>query len=137
MEVAAFIGSEEWVDLYRVFDSQLVTGHPIGEAGRRARGVLVGGRRPGGDQSMVRYDEAVGASAGAGPARDWLLAYNRNDTQATRALRDWLDDGASACPAIESACGTGHEGTNSRGATEARPDPAAPPSWAGVRFSSS
>ncbi len=103
-EVADFIGSDQWVDLYRVFDSQLVTGHPAGlktVAGLAGFSYQVA--EAGGDQSMVRYDEAVGASAGAEQARDWLLAYNRNDTQATLALREWLDDAASACPPIESA----------------------------------
>jgi predicted RecB family nuclease len=103
-EVAAFVGSDQWVDLYRIFDSQLVTGR---SAGLKSVAALAGFSwevaDPGGDQSMVRYDEAVGASAGAEQARDWLLAYNRNDTQATLALRDWLDNGAGACPPIASA----------------------------------
>ena len=103
-EVADFIGSDQWVDLYRVFDRQLVTGH---SAGLKTVAALAGFSwqvaDAGGDQSMVRYDEAVGASGGAEQARDWLLAYNRNDTQATLALRDWLDDAASGCPPIETA----------------------------------
>jgi predicted RecB family nuclease len=103
-QVAAFVGSDQWVDLYRVFDRQLVTGR---SAGLKTVAALAGFSwevaDAGGDQSMVRYDEAVGASAGAEQARAWLLAYNRNDTQATLALRDWLDDAASTCPPIESA----------------------------------
>jgi predicted RecB family nuclease len=52
---------------------------------------------------MLRYD--VAADGGApGPesaaARDWLLTYNRNDVEATRSLRDWLDQDASSCPPV-------------------------------------
>ncbi len=112
-EVAAFIGSDQWVDLYRVFDRQLVTGQ---SAGLKTAAALAAfsweAADAGGDQSMVRYDEAVGASAGAERARAWLLAYNKNDTQATLALREWLDDAASSCPPIESErCSDGMRGS--------------------------
>ncbi len=99
-EVAAFVGSDQWVDLYRVFDSQLITGH---SAALKAVAPLAGFSwevpDPGGEESMVRYDLATGTHADQA-ARDWLLAYNRNDTEATLALRDWLQQAASGCPSI-------------------------------------
>jgi len=100
-EIAAFTRSDQWVDMYAVFRRQMITGHA---SGLKQVAPLAGFSwevaNPGGDESIVRYDAAV---TGDDRARDWLIAYNRNDTQATLALREWLDHSASECPPIEQA----------------------------------
>jgi predicted RecB family nuclease len=100
-EVAAFAGSQQWVDLYRVFADQLITGGPTGlKAVAPLAGFSWEVGDPGGDEAILRYEQATGHE-GDPAARAWLLAYNRNDTEATRALRSWLDEAASGCPSIE------------------------------------
>lgn len=98
--VAAFTGGDDWVDLLRVFDRQLITGASVG---LKRVAVLAGYSwevdDPGGAISMAYYDRAVGGDTAA---REWLLAYNRGDTEATAALREWLGHAATGCPSVES-----------------------------------
>jgi hypothetical protein len=93
-EVDAFIDSSPWVDLHRVFTSQVITGSG---AGLKTTAALAGfawrDDDPGGEQSMAWYtqatthpDEAVRAAS-----RARILAYNEDDVHATYALREWLD----------------------------------------------
>ncbi len=109
-EVAAFTGSAQWVDLYRIFDRQMITG---GSAALKAVAPLAGFgwevADPGGDEAMARYEHAAGPD-GDPDARAWLVAYNRNDTEATRALRVWLDQAASGYPCVADAVNQGTAG---------------------------
>lgn len=104
-EVEAFIGSDEWVDMLQVFDSRLITGGPGGlKVVAPLSGFAWSVEDPGGGDSMLRYDEAVGATTSEERerARDWLLRYNRGDVEATLSIRDWMQARGEAIPPIES-----------------------------------
>ncbi|HET9058552.1 MAG TPA: TM0106 family RecB-like putative nuclease [Acidimicrobiales bacterium] len=103
-EVKKFVTSDQWVDLLRVFDSQLITGTGVG---LKEVAPLAGFHwevdDPGGAMSMLYYDQAVrrASSGQRTAAQAWLLTYNRNDVQATAALRRWLRTDAARCLPVE------------------------------------
>jgi predicted RecB family nuclease len=104
-QVEEFIASDGWIDMLRVFDGQLITG---GGSGLKAIAPLAGFswrvEDPGGSESMLRYDVAIGSPSEAEreAARGWLLTYNRGDVEATLAIREWLDGDSGSIAPIES-----------------------------------
>ncbi len=96
-EIGSFIGSGEWIDILKEWDSQLITG---GSSGLKKIASLTDFQweveDAGGDESMIKHDLAAGGDTSA---QDWLLAYNRGDVEATLAVREWMS--ASAVPGIE------------------------------------
>lgn len=103
-QVARFLGSDEWVDMLKVFRTQVVTG---GGNGLKDVAQLVGYEWPvddaGGGTSMLQYELARDSTdpKEREAARQWLLDYNRGDVEATAALRDWLDTEGLSLPGIE------------------------------------
>jgi predicted RecB family nuclease len=104
-EVSAFIGSEQWVDLLQVVDSNLIIGGGLGlKKVAPIAGFSWSVDDPGGDASMLRYDLAVAGTEEheRERARAWLLTYNQGDVEATLAIRDWLEREGDSIPRIES-----------------------------------
>ncbi len=103
-QVEEFIASDYWVDMRRVFESQLITGEGSGlKAVAPLAGFSWGVEDPGGGESMLRYDVAVGSASEPerDEARRWLLTYNRDDVRATFAIREWLDRDPGSIAPIE------------------------------------
>lgn len=103
-EVEELVGSEDWVDLLQVADDHLITG---GSKGLKKLAPLAGfaweDDDPGGEQSMHWHDLAVDApdEAEREANRTRLLTYNRNDVEATLALREWMQREGDRLPRID------------------------------------
>ncbi|MEZ5135595.1 MAG: ribonuclease H-like domain-containing protein [Acidimicrobiales bacterium] len=103
-QVEALVRHPGWVDLLRVAQASIVTG---GSMGLKALAPMAGfaweDDDAGGEQSMGWHDLAVDA---ADPAvrdanRARLLTYNRNDVEATLALRRWMCTEAAGLPRLD------------------------------------
>ncbi|MGH2830054.1 MAG: TM0106 family RecB-like putative nuclease [Actinomycetota bacterium] len=104
-DVDAFIDSQEWVDLRPVFERHLITGTGVGlKVVAPLAGFAWEVDDAGGQESMLRYDVAVGGATvkERAAAREWLLTYNRGDVEATAMLRDWLQKESASLPSITS-----------------------------------
>lgn len=118
-EVERFIGSDEWVDVFRVAKSQLIStgGHGLKVVAPMA-GFHWRDEDSDGEASLGFYRVAVGLSDGDAPgARVKLLRYNEDDCRATAAVREWLDasevpDGAEDAGAVFAEAD--HAGAGSR-----------------------
>jgi predicted RecB family nuclease len=102
-EVKAFIDSDAWVDMQKVFKAGWTTG---GSTGLKKIAPLAGFAwdvaDPGGGVSMLYHSWATHPDhPDQAAARSWLLDYNRGDVEATLAIRDWLDGVGAEIPVIE------------------------------------
>ena len=103
-DVAAFLASDEWVDMLKVFRTQVITG-----GGNGLKEVAALARYDwsvddaGGGASMLQYELALAApdAKEREAARQWLLDYNRGDVEATAAVRNWLGRDGPSIPGIE------------------------------------
>ena len=96
-EIELFMDSEEWIDILKQWDAQLITG---GSSSLKRVAPLAGFRwevdDADGGESMIKHElAAIGDRA----AQDWLLAYNRGDVEATLAVREWMD--STVIPGID------------------------------------
>lgn len=97
--VRAFVGSQEWVDIFQAVTDQFIC--PNGKGLKKIAPVAgFAWRDPeaGGEASMAWYRAAVGYDGGRPDAgqRRRVLDYNEDDVRATAALREWMTERADA-----------------------------------------
>ncbi|MDK8578849.1 TM0106 family RecB-like putative nuclease [Corynebacterium pseudodiphtheriticum] len=102
-EIDAFIGSTQWVDVFRYAKQFLAD---TAGMGLKQVAATAGHRWPDedvdGEQSVNARRKAVGDGPEAIRCREQLLGYNQGDCQATRVVRDWLCAGAPGVPRMRS-----------------------------------
>lgn len=96
--VERLAASPGWVDLHAVCKSGWTSGGSYSlKAVATALDHLWPVDDPDGGVSMIKHREAID---GDNDAREWLLAYNRGDVEATLAVRAWLDGPGEAVPEV-------------------------------------
>ncbi|KFZ83417.1 recombinase RecB [Amycolatopsis sp. MJM2582] len=96
-EIASFVDSEEWIDLFRSVTDQFLCSHGKGlKVIAPVAGFAWRDPEAGGEASMRWYRDAVGMDGGVPDdvQRERLLRYNEDDVLATHALRNWMTDHA-------------------------------------------
>lgn len=97
--VENLIRSDVWVDLRKVFEATWMTGS---STSLKTIAPLAGFGwpvdDPGGGLAMVKYTEAIHRDSQE--AREWILEYNRGDVEATKAIREWLDQQGTTWPEV-------------------------------------
>ncbi|MEY8210030.1 TM0106 family RecB-like putative nuclease [Corynebacterium sp. MNWGS58] len=107
-EIDAFIGSTQWVDVFRYAKQFLADTAGMGlKQVAATAGYTWPDEDVDGEQSVNARRIAVGDGLEATRAREQLLGYNRGDCQATRVVRDWLCAGAPGVPRMRGAARAG------------------------------
>ncbi|SFK74199.1 TM0106 family RecB-like putative nuclease [Geodermatophilus ruber] len=96
-EMCAEAAPEAWIDLCKIVEKSLDSriGHGLKAIAMQGAGFEWRDDDPGGLQSQTWYEQAL---AGDALAEERLLAYNRDDVQATAEVRRWLRTPSSLSP---------------------------------------
>ena len=89
----------QWIDMHDIAKQQIQTEGPLGlKQLAVAAGFHWRDENPSGEASMLWYEVARNENSQGNASRQRLLEYNEDDCRATKALRDWLNDGAKSLP---------------------------------------
>jgi len=89
----------QWIDMHDIAKQQIQTEGPLGlKQLAVAGGFSWRDENPSGEASMLWYEVARNETPEGLTSRQRLLEYNEDDCRATKALRDWLNDGAKSLP---------------------------------------